>query len=153
MGSETSTGSLAGCLRWCRNGKWSSTASSYQTSLSLHAISTWCPEKADAHNSDQMSQSSRVSDAIHYRYTRPSSLVETECNRPEFSPEFSHQSTQLLANTQSTLVPRQKNQKQTKNFLNWVQTHKRTQRTLFIMTKYNHQISGVIPFIKLQIDT
>ena len=65
----------------------------------------------------------------------------------------SHQSTQLLANTQSTLVLRQKNQKQTKNFLNWVQTYKRTKRTLFIRTKHNQQISGVIAFIKLQIDT
>ena len=36
---------------------------------------------------------------------------------------------------------------------NNIQTHKRLKRTLFIRTKHNMQIFGVIPFIKLQNDT
>ena len=34
-----------------------------------------------------------------------------------------------------------------------IQTHKWLKRTLFIMTKHNMQISGVIPFFKLQQNT
>ena len=34
-----------------------------------------------------------------------------------------------------------------------IKTHKRFKRTLFIMTKHNQQIFGLIPFIKLQNDT
>ena len=33
------------------------------------------------------------------------------------------------------------------------QTHKRFKRRLFIRTKYNMRIFGIIPFIKLQNDT
>ena len=34
-----------------------------------------------------------------------------------------------------------------------IQTHKKFERTLFIRTKHNLQIFGVIPFNKLQNDT
>ena len=34
-----------------------------------------------------------------------------------------------------------------------IQTHKRFKRTVFIRTRQNQQIFGVIPFVKLQKDT
>ena len=41
----------------------------------------------------------------------------------------------------------------TARFKNRIQTHKRLKRTLFIRTKHNMQILGVIPFFKLQNNT
>ena len=38
-------------------------------------------------------------------------------------------------------------------YIDEIQTHKWLKRTLFIMTKHNMQISGVIPFFKLQQNT
>ena len=37
--------------------------------------------------------------------------------------------------------------------LNWIQTYKRFERTLFIATKHNTRMIGIIPFIMLQNDT